>query len=154
MDASKLYSDKVDSPLGAIYLVMMDSELVELSFDRPHARVAVAPECLKQEIARYFDGSLKEFTQNISLLSGTEFERKVWLALRQIPYGETRTYKWMAQQVGSPKSSRAVGQALKKNPIPILLPCHRVIESDGKLGGFALGENIKRRLLQLEHYHS
>lgn len=90
---------------------------------------------------------------NLSFLIGTEFERQVWLALSEIPYGETRTYKWMAQRVGCPKGSRAVGQALKKNPIPIVLPCHRVIESDGKIGGFALGEDIKRRLLQMEFYH-
>lgn len=153
MDSSRLYFDTYKSPLGQIHLVMMDLELVGLCFNRPHMRGARVPERLVQELDAYFDGTLKEFSQSVSLLSGTEFEKQVWLALREIPYGEVRTYKWMAEKVGCPKGSRAVGQALKKNPIPIVLPCHRVIESDGKLGGYSFGEDIKRRLLQMEFYH-
>lgn len=153
MDRSKLEFDTFDTPLGPLYIIMMDSELVGLTFEKPHVRAGSAPDSLRGELEAYFDGGLREFKQNVSFISGTEFERQVWLALSEIPYGETRTYKWMAEQVGRPRGSRAVGQALKKNPIPIVIPCHRVIESDGKLGGFALGQDIKRRLLQMEFYY-
>ena len=153
MDRAKLYFDTFESPLGPLYIVMMESELVGLTFERPHLRAAGAPENLRRELSGYFGGNLREFSQNVSFTGGTEFERQVWLALPEIPYGETRTYKWMAERVGCPRGSRAVGQALRKNPIPIVLPCHRVIESDGKLGGYALGEDIKRRLLHMEYYH-
>ena len=153
MDASKLHYDTYRGPVGIIYLVMMGTELVGLSFERPRLRIGPAPDKLRGELDAYFQGGLREFRQNVSFLGGTEFERSVWLALRDIPYGETRTYKWMAERVGRPRGSRAVGQALKKNPVPILLPCHRVIESDGKLGGYSPGEDIKRRLLQMEFYH-
>lgn len=153
MNRAKLYFDTIDSPLGPLYIVMMDSELVELTFEKPHLRTGRAQDAIRSELTAYFDGRLREFSLRVSFISGTEFERKVWLALGEIPYGETRTYKWIAERVGRPRGSRAVGQALKKNPIPVVLPCHRVIESDGKLGGFALGEDIKRRLLQMEFYH-
>lgn len=83
-------------------------------------------------------------------LRGTEFQRKVWNELLNIPYGETRTYKEMAKEVGSPRGFRAVGGALNKNPIPIIVPCHRVIGSNGELTGFAGGVRLKRRLLELE----
>jgi len=153
VDRSKLNFDTFETPLGSLYIIMMGSELVGLTFEKPHMKAGAAPESLRQEIEAYFDGRRREFTQNFAFISGTEFERQVWLALSEIPYGETRTYKWMAQRVGRPRGSRAVGQALKKNPIPIVIPCHRVIESDGKIGGFALGQDIKRRLLQMEFYN-
>ena len=88
----------------------------------------------------------------IVLMRGTEFDHRVWLTLKEIPFGETRTYKWLAERIGKPKASRAVGQALGRNPIPILLPCHRIIESDGSIGGFSGGVDIKRRLLDIEYY--
>jgi methylated-DNA-[protein]-cysteine S-methyltransferase len=83
---------------------------------------------------------------------GTDFEKKVWETLRKIPYGETRTYKWLAEEIGKPQAFRAVGNALGKNPIPIIFPCHRVIESDGSLGGYSGGVDIKRRLIEIEYY--
>ena len=85
-------------------------------------------------------------------MEGTEFERKVWETLKEIPYGETRTYKWLAEKIGKPHAFRAVGNALGKNPIPIIFPCHRVIETDGSLGGYSGGTDIKRRLLEIEYY--
>lgn len=153
METSKLYWDTCDTPLGPVYLVMMDGELAGLEFSKPHMKLGRAPDRLKQELRDYFDGRLREFSMKVSFICGTEFERQVWLALAEIPYGETRSYKWMAERVGRPGGARAVGQALKKNPLPILLPCHRVIESDGKLGGYSPGQEIKRRLLQMEFYH-
>ncbi len=83
-------------------------------------------------------------------ISFTEFEKKVLKVVSTIPIGQTRSYKWVAKKVGSPKAVRAVGQVLKKNPFPILIPCHRVIASDGGIGGYSLGKNAKKRLLELE----
>lgn len=80
----------------------------------------------------------------------TSFAKKVYRVVLSIPLGKVRTYKWVAQKVGRPKASRAVGQALKRNPYPLIIPCHRVIKSDGSLGGYAWGRKIKRALLKLE----
>ena len=80
----------------------------------------------------------------------TLFEKKVYRALLTIPLGEVRTYKWLAAKAGRPRAYRAVGQILKKNPYPLIIPCHRVIESSGKLGGFALGKATKQKLIDLE----
>lgn len=82
--------------------------------------------------------------------AGTPFQRQVWRAIGQIPYGETRTYQWIANKIGKPKAVRAVGQACGANPWPILIPCHRVVGSGGKLGGFSRGLRLKRQLLALE----
>jgi methylated-DNA-[protein]-cysteine S-methyltransferase len=106
------------------------------------------------ELELYFCGRLREFTHPFKLIGGTPFERTVWLALREIQFGETKTYKWLAEKIEKPLSYRAVGQALKKNPLPLILPCHRVIASDGSIGGFACGLDIKRRLLRHESFYS
>jgi len=105
---------------------------------------------LARELDAYFKGELKEFTQNIKFTRGTCYERKIWRTLKEIPYGEVRTYKWIASRIGNPQATRAVGQALKRNPLPIILPCHRVISSDGTLGGFSCGVLIKKWLLRHE----
>lgn len=81
---------------------------------------------------------------------GTSFQQKVWRAIQKIPYGETRPYQWIAKKIGRPKAVRAVGQACKANPLPLLIPCHRVVASHGKIGGFTPSLRIKRLLLQLE----
>jgi methylated-DNA-[protein]-cysteine S-methyltransferase len=86
----------------------------------------------------------------LDLFGVTDFQRRVWNAMRKIPYGETRSYKWLAQKVGDSRKARAVGQACGSNPLPILIPCHRVIREDGGLGGFSAGLHIKRKLLKLE----
>ena len=86
----------------------------------------------------------------LDIPTGTAFQRKVWEKLLDIPYGETRSYKWLAEEVGSPKGFRAVGGANGKNPVPIIIPCHRVINSDGTLGGYSGGVWIKEFLLKLE----
>jgi O-6-methylguanine DNA methyltransferase len=103
-----------------------------------------------QELDAYFKGDLKKFRQKIKFVRGTAFEQNVWLALKGIPYGEMRSYKWLAERIGKPKALRAVGQALKKNPLPIILPCHRIVASDGSLGGFSCGVDIKEWLLRHE----
>ena len=98
----------------------------------------------------YFSGGEITFPDKLDLSGATHFQRRVWEATRLIPYGETRNYTWVAQQVGRPRAVRAVGQALARNPLPVIIPCHRVLTIDGGLGGFSDGVEIKRRLLHLE----
>ena len=102
-----------------------------------------------KEIMEYLNGKRKSFDIKYEI-NGTEFQKKVWKELTNIPYGETRSYKEIAVAVGNPKASRAVGMANNKNPIAIIVPCHRVIGSDGKLVGYAGGLDMKRVLLTLE----
>ena len=102
-----------------------------------------------EEIGDYFAGSRRKFTLPLAP-EGTPFQQKVWEALRTIPYGETRTYKQIAIQIGHNQSFRAVGMASNRNPIAIVVPCHRVIGYDGKLTGYAGGLDIKEQLLELE----
>lgn len=107
----------------------------------------------KQELDEFFEGKRKTF--NLPLApEGTAFQKKVWDALREIPYGQTRTYKDIAIAVDSPKGFRAVGMANNKNPIAIIVPCHRVIGTNGKLVGYAAGMEIKTWLLALEQRES
>lgn len=105
--------------------------------------------CFK-ELNEYLQGQRKEFSVPIEFNKGTEFQQKVWKALIDIPYGETRSYKDVAIAVGSDKACRAVGQANNRNPLSIIVPCHRVIGSNGKLVGYGGGLNIKEKLLKLE----
>ena len=103
----------------------------------------------EQELREYFASRRRTFTVKLDL-EGTEFQRKAWQAMRKIPFGETISYGDQARKVGKPKAYRAVGSANGKNPIPIIVPCHRVLASDGSLGGYSLGLSMKRRLLALE----
>lgn len=105
------------------------------------------------QLEEYFDGKRKEFDISIKLI-GTEFQKKVWNELLKIPYGETVSYKDIAINTGSPKACRAVGMANHNNPVLIIVPCHRVINENKKLGGYALGLDLKRRLLELEKENS
>ncbi|MCC8018959.1 MAG: methylated-DNA--[protein]-cysteine S-methyltransferase [Rikenellaceae bacterium] len=105
------------------------------------------------QLGEYFVGRRREFDLPLHA-SGTPFELKVWQALRDIPYGQTRTYGQIAAAVGSPKACRAVGRANSRNPHIILTPCHRVIGADGRLTGFAAGLDLKGSLLALERLHS
>jgi len=104
------------------------------------------------QLKRYLKGDLKRFDCKLDL-KGTPFERKVWSALSKIPYGKTRSYKEIAQAIGHPKAFRAVGNANGQNSIPLIIPCHRVIESNGGLGGFGHGLKVKKQLLDLERAH-
>ena len=91
-----------------------------------------------------------EFRMTCDLTAATPFQRQVWLKAREIPYGESRSYSWIASEIGNPRACRAVGQALGQNPLPIVIPCHRVLSAHGAVGGFSGGLDIKRRLLRLE----
>jgi len=104
------------------------------------------------QIKKYLKGELQRFDCKVDL-RGTLFQKKVWRALVKIPYGQTRSYKEIARAIGYPKAFRAVGNANGRNSIPLILPCHRVIESNGGLGGFGHGIEIKRRLMDFEKAH-
>lgn len=101
-------------------------------------------------LRRYFSGRRVSFALPLDLREATDFQRAVWKAAAKIPYGETRSYGWIAKKIGRPKAARAVGQALGDNPVPIIVACHRVIGSSGGLGGFSGGLPMKRYLLGLE----
>jgi methylated-DNA-[protein]-cysteine S-methyltransferase len=103
------------------------------------------------ELHEYFRGERESFDVKINL-NGTEFQKSVWEELRKIPYGKVRSYKEIAVSVGCPKGARAVGNANNKNPIPIIVPCHRVIACGGKIGGYAGGIELKKKLLKIENY--
>jgi len=105
---------------------------------------------LIQRLSMYFSGRRVTFPDELDLSEATPFQRQVWEQTKLIPYGETRSYAWVAEQVGKPRAARAVGQALGSNPLAIIVPCHRVIASDGKLAGFGGGLEMKRQLLAME----
>jgi methylated-DNA-[protein]-cysteine S-methyltransferase len=105
---------------------------------------------IKDQLNAYLNGSLKKFNCAIDFIEGTSFQQEVWHATHKIPFGSVVTYKEIAQRIARPKAFRAVGQALGANPIAIIVPCHRVISSDGTLGGFGLGLEMKKHLLALE----
>ena len=102
-----------------------------------------------EQLRAYFAGELRDFDLSLDM-QGTEFQRRVWLELRNIPYGETRSYSFVANTIGAPKAVRAVGAANGRNPIPIVVPCHRVIGAGGALVGYGGGLPLKRFLLDLE----
>lgn len=145
----------VDSPPGIIGVTFSPSGLLSLNLrnleSNPPPSAPDEYAGLVQEFQAYFNGKRVTFNGvSLDLHTATPFQRKVWEAARSIPYGQTRSYRWVAEKIGKPEAARAVGQALGKNPIPVIIPCHRVIASDGKLGGFALGLEMKRTLLRLE----
>lgn len=105
---------------------------------------------LPERMRRYFQGQRVRFDDRLDAGHGTAFLREVWEASRGIPYGETRSYSWVAGCAGRPRAARAVGWAMSRNPVPIVVPCHRVVKKDGGLGGFGGGLDMKRRLLELE----
>jgi len=107
-------------------------------------------EDLMKRLRVYFSGHQVTFPDELNLSGATPFQRKVWEITRLIPYGKTRSYLWVAEQIKQPGAAQAVGQALGKNPLPIIIPCHRVVASDGKLGGYSGGVEMKQHLLYLE----
>lgn len=104
----------------------------------------------KQQLLAYLDGERREFSLPVDWSAGTTFQRRVWKAITKIPYGRLRSYQWVAMRVGGKQYARAVGMALGANPVPIVVPCHRIVAHDGSLGGFSCGLPLKRRLLKLE----
>jgi methylated-DNA-[protein]-cysteine S-methyltransferase len=148
----------VDSPIGALAVEADDSAVVAVRFGAtgppigspPAASLPPSLRLAAAQLSAYFAGSLVEFTVPVALRDGSEFERAVWAELARIPYGEMRTYGEIAAAVGDASAARAVGVACNRNPVPILVPCHRVVGAGGKLVGFGGGLDRKRRLLELE----
>ena len=151
--SEKLFYSFFKSPVGEFLLVSDGLRIHHIEFQGkalPSWKKKEAPfKTLKKELSQYFDFKLKKF-QTPFFLRGGEFEKKVLKALLRIPYGETKSYKEIASLIGNPKASRAVGLINSKNPLPLLIPCHRVIRSDSSLGGYNGGVCLKKYLLELE----
>jgi methylated-DNA-[protein]-cysteine S-methyltransferase len=148
----------IDSPYGPLTLVATDGVLSGLYMDGQRHRPPQETFGVRdgrpfteavEQLEAYFAGELKEFTVPLRL-EGTPFQRRVWDQLRRIPYGETRSYGDLAAALGSPGASRAVGLANGRNPVGIIVPCHRVIGASGSLTGYGGGLDRKRRLLEFE----
>jgi methylated-DNA-[protein]-cysteine S-methyltransferase len=155
----EVYYTRFESPVGPLLLAGDSNALRWVSFVCSKRSVppqtgwkqnrAAFAEVIRQ-LQAYFRGDLKEFDLPLAM-EGTEFQLRVWNALRAIPYGETISYAQLAERIGNPKAVRAVGLANGSNPIPIIVPCHRVIGSDGSLTGFGGGLSTKKKLLELEN---
>lgn len=140
-----------ETPMGRIGIADDGRAVTRVFFSRQKdegVESALARKTYHQ-LMEYFEGNRRDFTIPLDP-RGTVFQRRVWKALSEIPYGETRSYKQIAEQIGHPKAYRAVGMANNRNPIAILIPCHRVIGSNGTLVGYAGGVSVKERLLLLE----
>lgn len=144
------------SPIGRIWIAVEEEKIVGISIGEDGNGIEESgleqSEVLKEakrQLAEYFNGSRREFRLPLKF-RGTDFQEKVWRALQTIPYGQTRSYGEIAAIIGNPKASRAVGGANHKNPILIVVPCHRVIGADGSLVGFGCGLAVKKYLLELE----
>lgn len=150
---NETYWDRVDAPWGRLtisvdargYLTRVDvaGRPAPGSRDSGRCRPAAA------QLAEYFDGSRQHFSLPLGY-SGTAFQERVWAALRDIPYGQVVSYGELAREIGNPAAARAVGAANGANPLPIVIPCHRVIAAGGALGGYTGGLRVKRALLSLE----
>jgi methylated-DNA-[protein]-cysteine S-methyltransferase len=144
----------IDSPLGDLALAVDDDGLCGVRFGpvgtgpRPPGDPRL--ESAAKEFGAYFAGELTSFTVPLSVPAGSRFERAVWARLSRIPYGEMQTYGEVATLVGDPGAARAVGVACNRNPLPIVVPCHRVVGAGSKLVGFGGGLDRKRHLLELE----
>ena len=143
-----------DSPFGNI-VIESDGKAITGLMKESNARPAGEKEAstltdiAAMQLREYFAGKRKKFDVPLNP-HGTDFQRSVWKALQAVPYGKTRSYKQIAQAIGNPKACRAVGMANNKNPIWILIPCHRIIGTDGSLTGYGGGIEMKKRLLKLE----
>lgn len=145
-----------ESPVGTLTLVSNGEALAALAFDNPRYSIAAHPpgkdkvlDQARRELDAYFAGKLRAFETPLAL-HGTPFQQRVWAALKTIPYGATRSYAQQAAAIGAPKAVRAVGLANGRNPVAIIVPCHRVIGANGALTGYGGGVERKRILLELE----
>ncbi len=134
---------------GKVLPVRTGREIPEVAGEKPKEAIPPLLVQAARELGEYFAGTRRTFTFPIRA-HGTPFQQEVWRALQNIPYGETRTYGQIAAQIGRPKAVRAVGMANHRNPLPIVVPCHRVVGADGSLTGYAGGLGIKTLLLRLE----
>jgi len=162
MSDSVIYYDYFDSPVGRLLLAMDGQGLRHIAFESGRYPTPVEPDWepgrgalhdVRAQLAAYFAGKLNVFELPLAP-RGTEFQQQVWQELQRIPYGRTTSYGEIARRLGDPAATRAVGAANGRNPLPIVVPCHRVIGADGSLTGFGGGLPTKRFLLDLEQRHS
>ena len=137
----------LDSPLGTVFVAWNRLGVSAVMKTATRAEFEERFEARFQRVPRWVDTPPEDLGQRFDLRSVTEFERAVLLKAREIPRGEVRTYGWIAQQIGHPAAVRAVGSALRKNPVPVLIPCHRVVRSDGNIGEYALGGSANKRAI-------
>lgn len=167
MNHKIFYYSNIESPVGPLTLVSSQQGLMRVTFSAAHKLTNFTSTLKKRDpesewiedneklrevilqLQEYFEGKRKTFSLELDL-KGTPFQIQVWQTLQKVPYGETSTYGEIANRIGSPNASRAVGNACRANPIPIIIPCHRIIGKNGQLTGFAGGLEIKRKLLELE----
>ena len=151
----------MDSPVGTLLLAAEQGKLCLISFQdtdhpvTPDADWVEQPDALApvvQQLHDYFEGKRREFDLELAP-DGTAFQKSVWNALQRIPYGEVSSYGQVAVDLGRPSATRAVGSANGRNPLPIVIPCHRVVGADGSLTGFSAGVAVKRALLEHERRH-
>ncbi len=153
-----IYTTTMASPWGPVCLAGTSKGLIRVDFQHGERPVETAPNDLAlpayfdqavQQLSEYFEGIRQQFSLPLAP-PGTDFQKRVWQALQQVSYGTTVTYQDLAEHLGKPTAARAVGSANGRNPIAIIVPCHRVIGRDGRLRGYASGLPIKRQLLQHE----
>lgn len=150
------YSCKYQFENISLYLIATETHLINIQFTQPQKALLQTTELLSMatiQLDEYFQGKRTIFSLPFKL-TGTPFQLAVWKELQNIPYGQTTSYKEIAQKINKPKAYRAVGMANNKNPLPIIIPCHRVIGSNGKLIGYAGGLKLKNYLLELEKSHT
>lgn len=148
------YVKYTNTKIGNIAVIEEDEKIIAIEIDKEIEEDMVQKDTpllkeTEKQLLEYLEGKRKTFTVPLNP-KGTKFMKEVWTALQEIPYGEVRTYGQIAKKIGNSKAARAVGMANHRNPIPIIIPCHRVIGSNGKLVGYALGMDRKEFLLNLE----
>jgi methylated-DNA-[protein]-cysteine S-methyltransferase len=157
-----IYYTFMETPVGKLLLTKKQKILQTISFPKKNKQQTIDSSWIEnkdkfsmeiKEISDYFAGKLKKFSK-ITLPKGTDFQQQIWQALLDMPYGSTMSYQEIAEAAGSPKGARAAGNALNINPIPIIIPCHRVIGKNGSLTGFGGGIPTKQYLLELEQKFS
>lgn len=156
-----LFWNEITSPLGDVFLLwrkegvflvsfIKEKQLKKVSgFVKYDFRIERSNSMLEKQLNEYFNGKRKEFELDL-IMNGTRFQQKVWKELLKVPFGETVSYGEIAKRVGNPKGARSVGMAVSRNPLSIVIPCHRVIRSSGEIGGYAGGVYRKKWLLQHE----
>ncbi|WP_117213072.1 methylated-DNA--[protein]-cysteine S-methyltransferase [Allorhizocola rhizosphaerae] len=140
---------QLDTPIGELSYAVDDVGVCAVHFG-PRPGAGPADDEVGDQLRAYFAGELTAFSVPLHVLRGSEFERAVWEQMKLIPFGETRSYGAVASAVGEPGGAQAVGTACNRNPLPLIVPCHRIIGADGKLVGFGGGLERKRILLELE----
>ena len=143
----------IDSPIGKIAVFAENEKIIRLELKTKERADSVITEKIllkaEEQLLEYFSGKRTDFELEFEF-SGTEFQKNVWRELLKIPFGKTKTYGEIAKAIGKPKAGRAVGSSCNKNPLPLIVPCHRVIGANGKLTGFACGTKTKEWLLNHE----